>query len=284
MSSMLMVSNTRSSTYDTRSQLGVIWIDLPFQDLEGFLSFASSLDCGYIEIHSRQILRLDNNPERAGRRMAELLSEFDLNVSAVGVGNDFMRSGDALQREIDWIDHVCIAISQLPGRPLLRMGSGKQNPSVNPLDVNELLIRAYEGVSGSLKSHGFIGAVENHGHYLADRERFEFLMERLDPSSYGWTCDTMNFQWGGSTHEEAVDTFTRFIDRVVYVHLKDGIGVRESYLGKTLGAGTVPLEKFLEPLTARAYPGVYCVECECPSHDATMGYRQSLQWAKAILS
>lgn len=102
----------------------------------------------------------------------------------------------------------------------------------------------------------------------------DFVLDRVDPRYVALAADTAHFRKGNPANERAeVDVFTRYADRIAYVHLKDwdpslppeatgegGMAVIRDFV--ELGRGQVDLKACVEVLRKRGYDGWLTIELD----------------------
>jgi len=109
-----------------------------------------------------------------------------------------------------------------------------------------------------------------HPHFNTNVERaheLDYVMERVDPSIMSLTLDSAHTVLGGM---DPVETFSKYADRVRYVHMKDIIPVAgepgEAWWSnfRELGRGTVNFPAIVDILRRAGFEGVLCVELDNP--------------------
>jgi len=108
-----------------------------------------------------------------------------------------------------------------------------------------------------------------HPHWgtMVERENeLTYVAERLDPELVKLTLDTAHTILGGM---DPVKTFSQYVDRVAYVHLKDVVvpspDPKNPMVGfREIGRGVVDFRGVVKVLKDGGYDGVLCVELDNP--------------------
>lgn len=108
-----------------------------------------------------------------------------------------------------------------------------------------------------------------HPHFNTNVERaheLDYMMEHVHPSVLSLTLDTAHTVLGGM---DPVATFTKYAQRVRYVHMKDILPVSDPSLPwwsgfRELGRGIVNFPAIVAILKQAGFQGVLCVELDNP--------------------
>jgi len=156
---------------------------------------------------------------------------------------------------------------QAPWRPGGASGTpwlGTRAPSEAELDD---AIAKLTKVAKLSQKHGVQMCLHPHWGTMVEQEQeIAYVAKRTDPELVKFTLDTAHCVIGGM---DPVKTFSEYIDRVAYVHLKDVVvpgpvagnpmsGFRE------VGRGVVDFRGVLKVLREGGYDGTLCVELDNP--------------------
>lgn len=266
------------------AQYGLINYNLGGRSLEEVLDFASEAGFTHIEIGVRDVwndrasVSLDEGKRRAEQVRAKLDS-VGMKVSAVAPGNDFLvKSAEEMEQQIQRLRNV-IEICEILGSNVLRADGGWAKEGVPEEKWFDLMVDGFKRLSEITEPIGFKVALDNHGIVTNDADLQLRIFEAVGSPNLGANVDTMNYRWAG--HD--LDTIGRFYKIIAphafHVHLKDGRGSRDQYVGLALGEGEIDLKGAIDALVAAGYKGVWTVEYEGRT-DPLEGYRKGLAWVK----
>ncbi len=269
------------------SKFGIIHYNLPKEwSLEDFLDYCRETGFEYVELQIRDIWDesdRSSDPKKGAERVRKLVDDRGLKVSALAAGNDFvLLEGGEMHAQVRRMQRICEA-APLLGTDVIRTEGGQAKETVPEhmyvKTISECLKRCIEFIEPA----GVKLAVDNHGMVTNNADLQVQIFEAVGSQNVGANLDTMNYRWAGNELAE-IDRFYEIIAPYVFhVHLKDGTGSREKYLGALLGEGEVNLPHALQCLNDAGYDGVYCAEYEgsLPTPD---GYRKYLEWMRAYVT
>jgi sugar phosphate isomerase/epimerase len=189
-------------------------------------------------------------------------------------------------RALSYADHLAllprgVAIAQAFGAPIVRIFSFWRQPGVDFWPGLTVAIQAaLEATTGS----GVSVALENEGAcFIGTSAELAEVAERLPDPRLGFIWDPGNSTRAGMPPR--ADDFAHFADRIVQVHLKDG--VYDAFTGNSfatvLGAGETEYHTQLRWLHDFGYASALTLEPHyCPDGDCVEGMRQSVAAIRQI--
>lgn len=266
-------------------QYGLINYNLGGRSLEEVLDFASEAGFTHIEIGARDVwndrenVSIDDGKRRAEQVKARL-DAVGMKISALAAGNDFLvRSQDEMQQQIDRMRDV-VALAQILDTDLLRADGGWAKDGVPEEKWFDLMVDGFKRLREVVEPAGMNVALDNHGIVTNDADLQLRIFEAVGSPNLGANVDTMNYRWAGHDLETIGRFYKVIAPHALHVHLKDGTGSREKYVGLALGEGEIDLKGAVAALTEAGYKGVWTVEYEGKT-DPLEGYRKGLAWVKA---
>jgi sugar phosphate isomerase/epimerase len=266
-------------------KLGLIHYNAPGDTLNEFLDYAAEAGFQYLEVGCRDAWpEGDANPEKHAALVREELDARGITASALQAGNDFIVPRDGgLAGEVERMRRVA-GLARILGTDLLRIDAGW--PS-QPGPESEWLSAVVDGMKRCLdfaEAMSIRFALDNHG-VTTNKAEFQLeVLSQVGSPRLGLNLDTMNYRWFG--HDLAtIDRYYEMVaPHVLHVHLKDGHGSRDQYVGAALGEGEIHLDHAVATLKRAGYQGVWCAEYEGPRVESADGYRKCLAWMRAHIA
>ncbi|MBN1344835.1 MAG: sugar phosphate isomerase/epimerase [Phycisphaerae bacterium] len=268
------------------SKLGIIHYNLPKEwSLSDFFDYCGRTGFEYVELQIGDVWdESDPNadPCRGAEKVRAMMDSLGLKVSALASGNDFVLLDETrIQAQVERMRRICRAAPIL-GTRIIRTEGGQPKDQVPPSRHVEAMAGCLKRCLEFVEPDGIRLAVDNHGLVTNDADLQLELFDRVASKHVGANLDTMNYRWAGNDLAR-IDRFYEIIaPHTFHVHLKDGAGSRQDYVGAVLGEGEINLEHAVACLLKAGYDGVYCAEYEgkLPTPE---GYRKYLEWMKAHL-
>ena len=164
---------------------------------------------------------------------------------------------------------------QLNGADRLVLGPGRR-PEGGPTRDHLLnMVHCANEIGRRTLELGVQACIHPHVNTALEKiPEIELVMERVDPRYVALAADTAHFRKGNPEHPKAdVDLFSRYADRIRYVHLKDwdpslppevagdgGTAVIRDFV--ELGRGQVDLKGCVEVLRRAGYDGWLTIELD----------------------
>lgn len=208
------------------------------------------------------------------KRIREECERVGIPVSNYTVGADFYGKGgkEEAERIKKKIDTAVIL-----GASGLRHDASWTTPA-SPYGyryVTDMIAPAIREVSDYAAEKGIRTMVENHGYFIQDADRVEYLINAVGHPNFGWLCDMGNFLCADECPEKSCGKAAPY---AFYVHAKDFIVKRgdgqdpgegffksrgANYLrGTIVGHGSVPVKQCLAVLKRAGYDGYVSIEFE----------------------
>ncbi len=208
------------------------------------------------------------------KRIREECERVGIPVSNYTVGADFYGKGgkEEAERIKKKIDTAVIL-----GASGLRHDASWTTPA-SPYGyryVTDTIAPAIREVSDYAAEKGIRTMVENHGYFIQDADRVEYLINAVGHPNFGWLCDMGNFLCADECPEKSCGKAAPY---AFYVHAKDFIVKRgdgqdpgegffksrgANYLrGTIVGHGSVPVKQCLAVLKRAGYDGYVSIEFE----------------------
>ncbi len=262
-------------------KIGVIHYNFGGVPIEDFLSWCRENEVKYVELRRSDIEEENLIMEDKAEKVARLLEKFNVKVSQLAAGNDFVQPSDeTLYAQVKMIGKLCKVIKILDVNQL-RIDGGWPKEGVPENKFKDLVIHGIEKSLEFAEKEDVYFALDNHGeitnNYLFQLEIFEKIKSRR----LGANLDTMNYRWYGYEIEELTKIYKEIAPYTLHTHLKDGTGIKPNYKGKVLGEGEVPINEAIKILKDAGYKGVWCIEYE--GKDNKDGYKKCVEWLKENL-
>lgn len=266
-------------------KLGLIHYNAPGDTLDEFLDYAAGAGFKYLEVGCRDVWpEEETKPEQRAGEVRKALDARGLTASALEAGNDFiMLPRGGLAGEIARMQRVA-GLAKILGTDLLRIDGGWPR---EPAPESEWLRAVVDGLKSCLdfaETGNIRFALDNHG-ITTNKAEFQLaVLSQVSSPRLGLNLDTMNYRWFG--HDLAtIDRYYELVaPHVFHVHLKDGHGSRETYVGTALGEGEIHLEHAVTTLKSAGYQGVWCAEYEGPRTESADSYRRCLAWMQTHIA
>lgn len=268
-------------------KLGIIHYNLPREwSLSEFFAYCRDTGFEYMELQIGDIWDESDpssDPEQGAAKVREMVDSHGLKVSAVSSGNDFVvLDEEMIAAQAARMKRICQAAPIL-GTGIIRTEGGQPKDEVPESRYVEAMAECLKRCLEFVEPAGIKLAVDNHGLVTNNADLQVELFERVGSKNVGANLDTMNYRWAGNDLAE-IDRFYEVIaPHVFHVHLKDGRGSLEDYVGEVLGEGEINLSRVLECLDNVGYDGAYCAEYE-GKPPTPEGYAKYLAWMKANLA
>jgi sugar phosphate isomerase/epimerase len=171
-------------------------------------------------------------------------------------------------------------LAKILGTDLLRIDAGWPRESEDEAKWLKAVVEGMNACSDFADAMNVRFALDNHG-ITTNKAEFQLeVLSQVNSPRLGLNLDTMNYRWFG--HD--LETIDRYYDmvapRVFHVHLKDGRGSRDKYVGTALGEGEIHLDHAVSCLRRAGYQGAWCAEYEGPRAESAEGYRKCLAWMR----
>lgn len=144
----------------------------------------------------------------------------------------------------------------------VRVFVGECAPQQTIPDMYPRIIESLEQCIPHARSVGVGMAIEHHDDFVHTSSIVPILARLNDPS-IGALWDVANAYSTGETVEEAAQDLRH---RVLYVHVKDGVGHGEDWRLTNLGEGDVYLRQAMQLLRAQNFEGSFSIEWEYAWH------------------
>lgn len=224
------------------------------------------------------------------RRVRALLDELGV-VAVIETGARFLLDpwrkhrptlleDDAAERAVrlDFVDRAMDCAVAI-GAKVVSLWSGARPPgsSAEPAELDERLIEALQGLSSSAERRGVIlGFEPEPGMHIESMADFDRIAAHIDSPAFALTLDVGHAHL---TEVSAADTVTRYVDRLVNVHLE---GMRRPVHDHLLPwDGDMDLREVLAALTAVGYQGPATFELSRHSHAAVDTAREAYAFVTA---
>jgi len=260
--------------------LGIIHYNTPGGSLEAFLDYAAETGFEAVELQSADVWPADcDNPEKQAEAARKMVETRGMVVSALAAQNDFVVvEPQVISYQVERMERIG-RLAQILGTNIIRSEGGARKDEVALEDEPNAMIECFKRCGEFMERDGVLLALDNHGFVTNDAELELRIFEKVGSPNLGANLDTMNYRWMG----HSIETCNRFYDliapRTFHVHLKDGTGSIEKYVGSVLGDGELDVAYSVQALQKAGYNGTYCAEWEGKGESAT-GYAGCLQWMK----
>jgi sugar phosphate isomerase/epimerase len=268
------------------AKLGIIHYNLPKDwSLADFFGYCRDTGFEYMELQIGDVWDESDpsaDPVRGAEEVRGMADAHGLKISALASGNDFvLLDEDAIASQVARMKRICEAVPIL-GTDVIRTEGGRPKDEVPESRYVEAMAGCLKRCLDFVEPAGIKLAVDNHGLVTNNADLQVELFEAVGSEHVGANLDTMNYRWAGNDLAE-IDRFYEIIaPHVFHVHLKDGRGSLEDYVGEVLGEGEINLAQAIACLKKVGYDGVYCAEYEgnLPTPE---GYKEYLDWMQANL-
>ncbi len=262
-------------------KVGVIHYNFPQFNFDQFLDYCPGAGFEYVEIEAGDVWGAGvANPEAEAEVVRRKVDARGLKVSAFAACNDFVVLGeDEVAFQVERMKRCC-GLAKILGTNVIRTEGGSPKESVPEARWAEAIAGCFKPLVDFAEAEDILFAMDNHGYCTNDGDRQLAIIEAVGSKRVGVNLDTMNYRWFG--HEiAAINRFYEILAKhVFHVHLKDGTGAREKYVGAALGEGEIDLKHAVKCLKDAGYDGVWCAEYE-GTEPTDIGYRKCADWIKA---
>ena len=261
-------------------KLGIIHYNAPGGVLEEFLDYAAETGFEAVEIQSADVWPKDcSDPEKQAEQVRKLVEERGMIVSALAAQNDFIVvDPDQIAYQVKRMERIG-RLAKILGTNIIRSEGGARKDQVAQEDEPAAMIECFKRCGDFMERDGVLLALDNHGFATNDADVQMRIFDEVGSPNLGANLDTMNYRWMG----HSIETCNRFYDliapRTFHVHLKDGTGSIEKYVGSVLGEGELDVAYSVQALQKAGYDGTYCAEWEGKGESA-IGYAGCLEWMK----
>lgn len=140
----------------------------------------------------------------------------------------------------------------------------------------DAFIELINKVSPKLKAEGITLGYHNHSHeFVPNTDGLYIFDELFNRTDVALELDTF---WSYAAGRDSIELMEKIGDRLIFVHLKDGI--KETRQGRTLGNGDAPVEKVIEKAIAMNVPMV--VESETLKPDGYTEAKNCMEFLKKL--
>ena len=257
------------------TKLGIIHYNFA-GSMDDFLTYCRKTGYKYVEIQIGSIWGAD--AEKNAEDLRKKTDSYDLKVSAVAAGNDFVvLDSQQIEIQVDRVERIA-GLARTLGTSTLRMEGGAPKDSVPETHwVEAMEICLKRCLDQFAERDGILLAVDNHGVVTNDGDLQLELIQRVDSDLVGVCLDTMNYRWFGHDLDQVNRYYEIPAPYTLHMHLKGGRGSRETYRGEALGEGEIYLKKAVRFLKNAGYNGVWTCEYEGRENDG-VGQTKSYQW------
>jgi sugar phosphate isomerase/epimerase len=217
--------------------------------------------------------------------------EKGIEVAAYTVHAEFMNPKSGTSSDEVKRIKGCLDIAAALGAKLLRHDAtwGAKDRQMNYKEAVDIIAPYIREVAEYAQTLGIKTMTENHGYFLQDSYRMEYLVEKVDHPNYGLLVDIGNFV---CADEAPVSAVGRLAAYAFHAHAKDFLiksGAQQSpgdgwfqsrsgdhLRGTIIGHGVVPVAQCLKILRDSGYKGDISMEfegLETPSFAAEAGYK-----------
>jgi sugar phosphate isomerase/epimerase len=262
-------------------KLGVIHYNFPQFDFDQFLDYCPGAGFGYVELQIGDVWGPGvEDPESNAEAVLRKVEARGLKVSALAAGNDFVVLDEAdVRSQVERMKRCC-KLARILGTNIVRTEGGSPKPGVPEERWAEAIAGCFRRLADFAEAEDIYFAMDNHGYCTNDGDRQLAIIRAVGSRRVGVNLDTMNYRWFG----HAVPTINRFYEilaeHTFHVHMKDGTGAREAYVGAALGEGEIDLKHAAKCLKDAHYDGVWCVEYE-GREPTDVGYQKCGEWVRA---
>lgn len=231
------------------------------QDLETVAKFASRFKLDGIEIRTAW----NRNPQDLVDKVdeiTEILKKYDLKVSAIA--SPFFKadidSEKEYQKHLDILKN-CISLAKSLDTNIIRgFTFWRKN---NPEEYLEKIIEKFQKPLEIIESEEVLLGIENEpSTFVGNGEELAVFLDRLDSKNVKALWDPGNDIWDPNGETPYPDGYEYVKDRIIHVHIKDGI--RRGSSGKhefvAVGKGEVNFPDQLRALKEDGYRGYLSLE------------------------
>ncbi|MCK9265996.1 sugar phosphate isomerase/epimerase [bacterium] len=261
-------------------KIGVIKYNVSGLPVEDFFPWCQDNGVKYTELMRADIWKDVGSTENDVTKVSALLSKYDLKVSQVAAGNDFIKATpEEFDEQLRIISELCKMVKDL-GFNQLRVDGGWPKEDVEEKFYRDLVIDGLKKAAEIANKEEVYLALDNHGKVTNDYLLQLDVFKQVDSKYFGANLDTMNYRWYGYPVEQLKDIYREIAPYTLHTHLKDGIkaDIDFKYSARVLGEGEIPLVETMQILREVGYKGVWCIEYE--GKDGIEGYKKCVDWLK----
>ena len=233
----------------------------------------------------------DENSADLANQLREHAKAKNIRISAFLISADFLNNEEETTRAKKLVD-----IAAALGAKMMRHDAtwGAQGKKINYKEAIEAIAPKIREVSEYAATKGIQTMTENHGYFIQDSYRMEYLIEKVNHPNYGILADIGNFLCADESPIIAVD---RVAPYTIHVHVKDFLfknGAEphpgDSWFksrggnhlrGTIVGHGIVPVAQCINILKSAGYTGDISLEFEGPE-DVLFAIESGYKYLSAI--
>ncbi|NLC40014.1 MAG: sugar phosphate isomerase/epimerase [Clostridiaceae bacterium] len=186
-------------------------------------------------------------------RIQKKMSDLGLECIAVS-GHCNLTDADRLN---DFRDNMELA--HRFGAKYINSSTGEAHFGEDEAFTDDVLIKNIKTLLPDLEKYDLVLGLEVHGEY-GTGESLVDLVKGVNSPRVGINYDTGNVvYWGGGS---LMDDIKKCVDDVVFVHLKDKVGMDNSWNFPAIGQGELDLLGFIEYVEEKGYKAPYSLEIE----------------------
>jgi sugar phosphate isomerase/epimerase len=262
-------------------KVGVIHYNFPMFNFDQFLDYCPGAGFDYVEVQIGDVWADDvDNPEANAEAVLRKIEARGLKVSALAAGNDFVvLDEEDVKFQVDRMKRCC-KLAKILGANVIRTEGGSPKPGVPEERWSEAIAGCFLRLADFAEAENIFFAMDNHGYCTNDGDRQLAIIQAVGSGHVGVNIDTMNYRWFGHSVPEINRFYEILAKYAFHVHMKDGTGSRDNYVGAALGQGEIDLKHAVKCLNDAGYDGVWCAEYEGPP-PTDVGYRKCGEWIRA---
>ena len=157
-------------------------------------------------------------------------------------------------------------LDKVGARTLNIQATRRDDQPVTPMLLDEIAARL-ETIGAMGRREGIDVCLHPHFGMTVERaDELDHIAAKTSPDNLALCLDTAHLVLGGM---DPLAVFTRYADRIKYVHFKDVLGTRPAELPwnetfRELGEGMIDFRPVFDLLKRRGYAGTICVELDRP--------------------
>jgi sugar phosphate isomerase/epimerase len=183
----------------------------------------------------------------------ERLVEYDLKIAGLS-GHCNLTDKDRLE---DFKKNIILASRM--SIPNMITSTGEAHFGEEEVVADDVLVENIGTLLPLLERYGITMTLETHGEYGLGEQLYR-VTQRVGSPLVGINYDTANVVFYGGV--SPIDDIKTCVGDVKYVHLKDKVGMDNSWNLPAVGKGELPLAEFMDYMDEQGYDGVYSVEVE----------------------
>lgn len=203
------------------------------------------------------------------KRVKELTGFYDLKITSVNAGNNFVQKNrDLFEKQVEGVKQ-CVDVAVNLGVSVVRVFGGEPSEGKTEEECVRDIIEGLKLAAPYAEDKGVVLALENHGRITNNINILLRILDEVNSEALKVNIDTGNFYWYGYRLSEVEEIFEKLAPLAAHTHMKNGTTERKEERRKIgeikftpLAEGDIDLLKVIRMLKEKGYKGAISMEDE----------------------